>query len=123
MGGWSGNNCNIRTCEIDCGPNGECEESDESLFSARSGVMSSFFVRQNQKVSSNCGTTGKFDQVQCLRDTRLRHYGQLPVWCTVAKCPENLPKLCRNGQCKVDCTWAQEEFKKTMNYSISLNDC
>ena len=104
--GWTGNGCNIRTCSVDCGPNGECEESDESLFSARGGVFSSFFVKNsNSQIESNCGVTERHNFVQCVGKNTVIDYARLPSWCEIAKCPKNIPKLCANGRCDIDCTW------------------
>ena len=74
--GWSGNNCDIKTCAVDCGPNGICQETEESLLGARSFSFTpaaSFAVKNPIKLEkSNCGTTENENHVNCQYENRLR---------------------------------------------------
>ena len=84
--GWSGNNCSIQTCAVDCGPNGICQETEEtegSLLEARSSIpiipevthgLFSFANKNPIKLEkSNCGTTENENHVNCQLENRLRN--------------------------------------------------
>ena len=80
--GWSGNNCDIKTCAVDCGPNGICQETEESLLGARSFSFTpaaSFAVKNPIKLEkSNCGTTENENHVNCQYENRLRKGIKIP---------------------------------------------
>ena len=163
--GWSGNNCDIKTCAVDCGPNGICQETEESLLGARSFSFTpaASFVANNpiKLEKSNCGTTDNENHVNCQHENRLRkvingvfgplnppacrqpksvdlkflqvdypkrHINALPSWCTIQKCPPNLPMLCEGNKCAQDCTWLggkisicphQVDFKENFKAAVS----
>ena len=52
----------------------------------------------------------------------------MPSWCTIQKCPPDLPMLCEGNKCAQDCTWLggnisicphQVDFKENFKAAVS----